>query len=132
MSEEITTFHSKIEDFLNGLSKEEPNSTDSDFQADLDIFRLLANACDIFAARFQEPIDSKEVSFSDLSIKVEGAFINIINLLDISDPTWHRKKSDHLAKGFAIIADGKYTLYGVTRINNKALPSDMNKFPRTI
>lgn len=65
----------------------------------------------------------------ELDDLVETAFVACINLRDFSYPSWPRVRREHLARGYEIVAAGRYVLYGVTR-GDSELPQDTDRFPQ--
>lgn len=77
----------------------------------------------------------------ELADLIETAFVASINLRDFTYPTWPRARREHLARGYDIVAAGRYVLYGETRDRliisddqgtsvKPDLPSDIENFPQ--
>ena len=80
----------------------------------------------------------------ELSDLVETALVASINLRDFTYPTWQRVRREHLARGYEIVAAGRYVLYGEQRFGfvvgsddaslsedvELRLPSDIENFPQ--
>lgn len=114
-------------------AESKPASAAAEHQGDLDVLRLLQDAVDLFALRFTASNSTATAEpGASISMLSRRAFVNVLNLLDVDSSSWPRKRAEHLAHGFSVVAANTYTLYGVVERGPLPLPSDMLKFPRRV